>query len=227
MAIVGVVPAAGYATRLQPLDVSKEMLDVDGRPVIDYVVERMRVAGCEEVRVVTRPEKEDVVAYANAAGATLVLAHPEHINASFAAGLAGLEREDIVLLGFPDSLWEPLDGFGRLVETVRAGCEVALGLFHAPGLTGSDFVTLDGSGRITGFHIKPQTPPSGWIWGCAAARAGALEGLEREEWPSAFMESRRRRGLDLVGIPLSDSYLDIGTPESLHLLSESQWMRSS
>jgi hypothetical protein len=70
-------------------------------------------------------------------------------------------------------------------------------------------------------------PPSDWIWGCAAARAGALEGLEREEWPSAFMESRRRRSLDLLGIPLSDSYLDIGTPESLRLLSESQWTRSS
>jgi NDP-sugar pyrophosphorylase family protein len=206
---------------------SKEMLDVGGRPVIDYVVERMRAGGCEEVRVVTRPEKEDIVSYAKEAGASLVLGHPAHMNASFAAGMAGLEREDIVLLGFPDSLWEPLDGFKRLVETVQDGCEVALGLFRAPGLMGSDFVTLDDSGRITGFHIKPLVPPSDWIWGCAAARAGALEGLEREEWPSAFMESRRRRSLDLLGIPLSDSYLDIGTPESLRLLSESQWTRSS
>jgi hypothetical protein len=42
----------------QPLDCSKEMLEVDGRPVIDYPVERMRAAACDELRVVTRPEKD-------------------------------------------------------------------------------------------------------------------------------------------------------------------------
>jgi glucose-1-phosphate thymidylyltransferase len=227
MAIVGVVPAAGYATRLQPLEISKEMLEVGGRPVIDYLVERMRVGGCEEVRVVTRPEKKDVVSYARAIGASLVLGYPEHINASFAAGMGDLERDDIVLLGFPDSLWEPVEGFRRLVEVVEDGHDVALGLFDAPGLTGSDFLTLDDSGRITGFHIKPAVPPSSWIWGCAAARAGALQELELEEWPSAFMESRRRQGLEVRGIPLSDAYLDIGTPESLRRLPEFPWTRFS
>ena len=60
MAIVGILPAAGYAVRLQPLECSKEMLEIGGRPVIDYLVERMRAGGCEELRVVTRPEKQDV-----------------------------------------------------------------------------------------------------------------------------------------------------------------------
>jgi hypothetical protein len=40
-AIVGVVPAAGYATRLQPLAGSKELLQVRGRPVIDYLLTRL------------------------------------------------------------------------------------------------------------------------------------------------------------------------------------------
>ena len=39
MAIVGVIPAAGHATRLQPLSGSKEVLAVDGKPVIDYLVQ--------------------------------------------------------------------------------------------------------------------------------------------------------------------------------------------
>src|SRR3954447_7084863 len=99
MAVVGVVPAAGYATRLQPLDRSKEVLHVDGRPVIDYLVERMRVGGCSELRVVTRPEKEDVVAYAEAVGASVVSGYPATINESFAAGLNGLAPDDIALVG--------------------------------------------------------------------------------------------------------------------------------
>jgi NDP-sugar pyrophosphorylase family protein len=225
--MVGVLPAAGHAVRLQPLDRSKEMIEVGGRPVIDYLVERMRTAGCEDLRVVTRPEKEDIVAYADGIGASVVLAYPETINESFAAGLRDAEPETIVLLGFPDSLWQPVDGFRALVAAVESGREVALGLFESPGLTGSDFVTLDGSGRITGFHIKPARPPSTWIWGCAAARARALEGIEREEWPSAFMDSLQRRGVEVAGVPLSDAYLDIGTPQSLRRLPELAWTRRS
>ena len=43
--IIGVVPAAGYARRLQPLDRSKEVLEVKGRPVLDYLLDRMRAEG--------------------------------------------------------------------------------------------------------------------------------------------------------------------------------------
>jgi glucose-1-phosphate thymidylyltransferase len=227
MAVVGVLPAAGYAVRLQPLDRSKEMLEVGGRPVIDYLVERMRAGGCDELRIVTRPEKDDVVSYAETVGASVVRAYPETINESFAAGLRDLDSDTIVLLGFPDSLWQPVDGYRRLIDALEGGPGVALGLFEVPGLTGSDYLTLDGSGRITGFHIKPAHPPSSWIWGCAAARAGVLEGIEREEWPSAFMDSLRRRGIELAGVPLSSSYLDIGTRESLGRLAELTWMPQS
>jgi glucose-1-phosphate thymidylyltransferase len=227
MAIVGVLPAAGHAVRLQPLHCSKEMLDVAGRPVIDYLVERMRAAGCDELRVITRPEKQDVVSYAQGIGASVVFGQPATINDSFAAGLRDLDPDAIVLLGFPDSLWLPVDGYRPLVEQVEAGREVALGLFEAPGLVGSDFLTLDDSGRIAEFHIKPADPPSPWIWGCAAARARVLEGIDREEWPSAFMDSLQRQGVELVGIPLSDAYLDIGTKESLRRLQELEWTRPS
>jgi glucose-1-phosphate thymidylyltransferase len=214
MAIVGVLPAAGYATRLQPLDRSKEVLEVAGRPVIDYLVERMRVGGCTELRIVTRPEKEDVVAYAEGVGASLIFEHPETINESFAAGMVGLDRDDIALIGYPDSVWEPVDGFRPLVEAVKEGQDLALGLFDAPGLE-SDYVRLDGSGRIEGIEIKPEQPPSSWIWGVAAARAHALQGIENVEWPSEHMNARLGRGLEPAAIRLSDRYLDIGTRAAL------------
>ena len=44
MRLVGVLPAAGHAERLQPLDGSKELLEIRGRPVLDYAVERLRAA---------------------------------------------------------------------------------------------------------------------------------------------------------------------------------------
>jgi glucose-1-phosphate thymidylyltransferase len=216
--IVGVVPAAGYAVRLQPLRHSKELIEAGGRPVMDYVIERMRAAGADEIRVVTRPEKQDVVEHVRGLGATLVLAHPPTLNASFAAGLAGLAPDDIALLGYPDSFWEPHDGFRPLVEAVRGGHEVALGLFETPGLEGSDYMVLDEDGGIAGIDIKPLAPRSDWIWGAAAARVRVLDGLDRQEWPSGHFLDLRDRGIALHGVRLSSTYLDVGTPSSLERL---------
>ncbi|MDQ3085467.1 MAG: hypothetical protein M3Q67_01535 [Actinomycetota bacterium] len=42
MEIVGVIPAAGHALRLQPLVGSKEMLESGGSPIMDSLVECMR-----------------------------------------------------------------------------------------------------------------------------------------------------------------------------------------
>jgi dTDP-glucose pyrophosphorylase len=215
MAIVGVIPAAGYATRLQPLSGSKEMLPVQGRPVMDYVIGRMRRVGCTELRIVTRPEKEDVIAHAEGLGASIVLGYPATTSESFAQGIAGLAPEEIVLLGWPDTIWEPEDGYCPLVRAVERGQEIALGLFQTPDLERSDVVSFDDAGRVTGIHIKPAKPPSSWIWGCAAAQAGALAGLEREEWPGSFFDSLCKKGSKLYSVRLSDVWLDIGTSEAL------------
>lgn len=214
---MGVIAAAGYATRLQPLLGSKEVLEVGGRPIMDYVLERMRIAGCEELRVVTRREKEDVVAHARELGATVVFANPETTSASFAAGIEGTDGDDVILIGWPDTLWEPEDGYVPLIEAIGAGREIALGLFKAPreDLQRSDVIAFDAKGRIAGIHVKPRQPPSTWVWGCAAARARALEGIEHEEWPGSFFESRRRDGIELYGVRLSDVWLDVGTREAL------------
>src|SRR3954447_20978594 len=123
MAVIGVIPAAGYATRLQGspyagLDVSKEMLEVRGRPVMAYLVDRMQAAGCDEVRVVTRDEKRDVITYANGSGLSVVTGRPEHVVASVSLALSQpseLRNDDVVLLGFPDTVWQPDDGFVQLL----------------------------------------------------------------------------------------------------------------
>ena len=84
------------------------MLEVAGRPIMDGLVERMRAGGCTRVRVVTRPEKLDVIAHCDELGTEVVLGRPATVSASFAAGIEGLSDDAVVLLGFPDTLWLPL-----------------------------------------------------------------------------------------------------------------------
>jgi len=128
--VVGVVPAAGYATRLGSQPCSKEVIEIGGRPLLDYLLERLRAAPCTESRAVTRPEKEDVAALATRSGATVVLARPPTVAQSLHLGLGGLSDDDIVCFGFPDCLWEPVDGLATLVAAVEAGEELVLGLFR-------------------------------------------------------------------------------------------------
>jgi glucose-1-phosphate thymidylyltransferase len=221
--IVGVVPAAGYATRMQPLACSKEVYEIDGRPVMDYLVDRMRIGGCTDLRVVTRPEKEDVITHARALGATVILARPATVSDSLLGGMDGLEDDDVVLIGFPDTLWEPDTGYGPLVEAVRAGCDVALGLFRTGDLRRSDVVAFDDSGGIAGIEVKPEQPPSEWIWGCAAARAQIWRGLAGTGWPGSYVDRLCRSGRDVRGVKLSDTWLDVGTRESLRQAAAATW----
>ena len=215
MEIVGVVPAAGYATRLQPLPCSKEVYEIGGQPIMDYVVHRMRAGGCTSLRVVTRPEKRDVIEHADALGASVVAARPTSVSESLLAGMVGLADEDIVLVGYPDTLWEPETGYRPLVEAVVGGCDVALGLFRTPDLQRSDVVVFDDSGKIVGIDVKPQEPRSEWIWGCAAGRTRSWSGLRETLWPGSCVDLLCRGGGDVRGLELSDVWLDIGTKEAL------------
>jgi glucose-1-phosphate thymidylyltransferase len=216
MAVVGVLAAAGYATRLQPLDCSKEVLPVAGKPIIQYIVDRMQVAECDEIRIVTREEKTDVIEYGEAIAARVILARPPTVTQSYAAGIQTLAPDDIVLIGWPDTLWEPRDGYVRLLHALRDGADAALGLFRLEhDLERSDVVVRDDQGRVRRIEIKPAAPPSPWIWGCAAAPARLFDELGLYEWPGEFFSALCGRGADVAGVELSDRWLDIGTYDAL------------
>jgi glucose-1-phosphate thymidylyltransferase len=213
--LVGLIPAAGHATRLGAIGASKEVLEVRGRPVMDGLVDRMRAAAPDALRVITRPEKVDVVEHARAQGAQVVLGHPPDVARSLLLGMRDLDDGDEVLVGFPDSLWEPRDGFERLVGLLReGGHDVALGLFRTAEPERSDVVALGPDGLVRGVQVKPPRPASDLIWGCCAARAGALRGLDGVAEPGVLLDrlAARRR---VAGLFLSASWIDVGTPDAL------------
>lgn len=208
MSVVGLIPAAGLAERLQPLEGSKEMLSVGGRPVMDALVERMREAA-DEIVVVTRPEKHDVIEHSRALGLRVVEGEPSSVSESL---LLGLGRADTVLVGFPDTIWEPVDGFVRLVAALEEA-DVALGVFESQEPERSDVVALDGV-RVEAVDVKPDRPRSTLIWGCAAARADALAGLARHDQPGLLFDELAREGR-VRAVRFAGAMIDIGTPEAL------------
>ena len=156
--VIAVIPAAGYARRLQPIEASKEMLPVAGRPVISVLVERLRAAGPDAIRLVTRAAKADLVAWATVEGLDVVLSEPPFVTSSLLDGLHDVADDAIVIAGFPDTIWEPLDAFERLVREVRAGSGIALGLFETDEPERCDIVEIAADGRIEGVAVKPARP---------------------------------------------------------------------
>lgn len=214
---MGVIPAAGRAERLQPLEGSKELLPVLGRPVLDYLVERMRAAPADEVRLVARPEKTDLVEYAGRLGLTVVEGHPPTAAASIALGADDLSPSDVVLIGFPDTVWQPVDGYARLLPHL-ADADVVLGVFRGRDveqLRRSDVVVLAGDGGVRAIEVKAERPTGELIWGLAAARRHRLEGLEAHVHPGHLFDELARGGERVLAVELPGEFVDIGTPEAL------------
>lgn len=183
--IVGIVPAAGTATRLAPLPCSKELFPVgfrsadDGRgirpkPVGQYLLEHYRRAGAERVHIVIRRGKWDIPQYfgdGSALGLSLSylimnLPHgaPYTVDQAYA-----FVREATVVFGFPDILIEPEDAFPRLVDQLEAtNADLALGLFPTDQPHLCDPIAFDDQGRIREILIKPPHSELHVTWTIAA-----------------------------------------------------------
>lgn len=212
MPIVGILPAAGHARRLQPIARSKEMLFVRGRPIIDHLISCMKAAPADELRVVTRREKQDVADHARAAGATVMLGNPATVAESLALGLTGLPGSTVVLIGFPDTLFGPADAFRRLLAEL-SGADAVLGLFHTPDAHRGDIVELR-EGRVLRIEPKPEAARTDLIWSLLVARAAALEGLVDVREPGHLLDRLARSGR-VAGVDLGSDFVDIGVPASL------------
>ncbi|HXG24963.1 MAG TPA: sugar phosphate nucleotidyltransferase [Chthonomonadales bacterium] len=125
-----IVPAAGLGTRLRPLThaIPKEMLPLGRKPVLEYVVEEMRVAGMTRLLFVVSPDKEEMIRRYFGDGAAWgvrcdYVLQPEMkgLGDAILRGETWTEGEP-VLVAFGDTVIESSDTLptARLVETYRA-----------------------------------------------------------------------------------------------------------
>ncbi len=235
--LVGLLPAAGRASRLAPLPLSKELLPVgfararEGQEhpkvVSHYLLEQYREAGVRTVYWVLREGKWDIPAYyGSGAGLGLELAYllaknaygvPDTLDSAY-----GFVRGARVALGFPDILY-PAGVFARAARAAPAA-DLLLGLFPALAPERSDMVALDQSGRVLDIVVKPPETTLTESWGLAfwSPRFSAFlhDWLSQQETPpegerhlsEAFLAALRA-GLTVASISFQEPFLDLGVPE--------------
>jgi dTDP-glucose pyrophosphorylase len=212
MAVIGLVPAAGYATRLGLPTGSKEVQPVRDRPVMEYLLERMKVAGATRIRVATRPEKSDVAALASRWDAEVLTGYPTSVSESLRLASSGLLDDETVIFGFPDTIWSPIDGFVPLVRQVVAGEPIALGVFESPHPERSDVTVVDDRGRIIRIEVKPGQIETRLVWACGAAKLGVLRAATDGTEPGHGFDRMARRSP--IAATMLGRVIDVGTPAS-------------
>src|SRR5262245_39032953 len=124
--VVGLIPAAGRATRLAPLPFSKELYPIGfqfegqhgSRPkvVAHYLLEKLQAAGIRKVFVVLRDGKWDIPAYFS--GGTIEDIDLAYVMAKLPYGAPytldsgyAFVQDSVVAFGFPDILFEGESAF--------------------------------------------------------------------------------------------------------------------
>lgn len=157
--------AAGYATRLSPLtdDVPKQLLPVGGRPIVDWIVEKIRAAGIDEIHLVTNARfAPQFDAWAD--GVEIhddgTASNDTRLGAIGDLQFVGLDDDLLVIAG--DNLFDyDLGGF---VDFWRARQPASAVAVHDVGdrelAKQYGIVDVDGDDRIVAFVEKPAEPPS-------------------------------------------------------------------
>ena len=228
----GIVPAAGVGSRIQPLAFSKELLPVGSRMVAgaerpravsEYLVERMLLAGADRICFVISPGKSDIVEYyggevAGAAVCYVVQRRPAGLVDALFRALPFVGPEEDVLVGLPDTVWFPADGFRAL------GPGLSFLLFPVEHPELFDAVVTDEAGLVRAIEVKATRPSTPWVWGGFRLTGGILRELaalheERaraDEYVGNLVNAWLARGGTARGIRAGEAYVDVGTLHGYH-----------
>lgn len=198
--LIGLIPAAGYATRLK-YPIAKELWPVQVHdrifPLIEQTILNMYQAGCDHHVYVMRGDKPEIMKHVST-----VL--PKHIHKSYTCqnyqstvstspGLVDainsaqhLIKNKTVLFGMPDTLVQPTECYQGLLELIDQGADIAIGLFKTNQPQKFGMVYYDNETKATFFgdeeintknllvkqiFDKPEKSDLNYMWGILAWKA--------------------------------------------------------
>lgn len=170
--------AAGYATRLYPLTLTrpKSLLDVAGKPMIEHVLDNIQtIPGIDRVYVVTNAKfasafQEWADQYrATKSKLNFTIINDGSTDDSNKLGAIGdvnlvLTREkiddDLIVVAGDNLFSEGLEGFGRACLSKGAPVLAVYDVGNLEEIKKYNSITMDAEGCITFFEEKPRQPQS-------------------------------------------------------------------
>lgn len=233
----GIIPAAGSGTRIQPLAFSKELLPIGARfdgtserpcAVSEYLCERMIRGGADKLCFIIAPGKSDIMeyyggGYGSASVAYVVQPEPAGLCDAIFRVAPLITPDEQVLVGLPDTIWLPADGFLALPED-----RLAFLLFPVDNPSAFDAVETDGEGRVLEIQVKRPSPSTHWVWGAFRMPGHILHELRRlwiergqaDEYMGTLVNAYLAQGASAAGVKAGKAYVDVGTLEGYRAAGE-------
>jgi glucose-1-phosphate thymidylyltransferase len=239
--MIAVVLAGGYAKRLWPLtmDRPKALLPIAGRPIIDYVVEKLALLEPPMCRIILSTNQRFQLQFQK------WLQTSKHHNIELVPEKSSSEQEKLgavraladivdkaaledVLVLAGDSLFT--DKLGSFIHFFCEEYAPTVALYHARSLTETrkgSMVKVGEGGRILEFKEKPLYPRTTLVGACLYAFPAGINrrlceylqlGLATDE-PGRFIEWLYKQE-PVFGFLLKDYLWDIGTIDSYRTTDE-------
>jgi len=236
-----VILAAGEGTRLRPLtaDRPKCLVELAGRPLLDYQLDALQAAGIEDVTIVTGYRSECLDRYGRS-----TRRNPDYATTNMVASLMCaadlLDGSDDVLIAYSDIVYEPrvVSELCRCPEPLSTTVDRDwLRLWRVrqeDPLADAETLRLDGQGDIIEIGRKPGSLDEieAQYMGLILARADAartLAAIYRGLDPAALYDGRPRQrmfmtsflqwlvdhGWPVRGVPVSGGWLEVDSVADL------------
>jgi glucose-1-phosphate thymidylyltransferase len=173
-----IILAAGYATRLYPLTLTKPkpLLPVAGKPMIDHVMDNLAaVGGIDRIYVVTNNKFASQFQQwaddyrAKKAKLDFTVVNDGSTDDSNKLGAIGdihyvITREkvddDIIVVAGDNLFNQKLEGFGNFCREKKTPVLALYDVGDLEQIKKYNSISVDGAGRITFFEEKPKNPTS-------------------------------------------------------------------
>jgi len=212
MAIVGVLPASGNASRIG--GIPKFCLPIsDERSLLQWHVEQM-LEVCDEVRVATRPEWVPIVQNMDM-NIKLMVRKPSTMSdaINFMIG----ECNDTVMVGMPDTyiLNAPVNIYKEMVKENKA--DLVLGVWECgediKGRVGQVLLLDD---KVIGSEDKVDNCNYPDMWGTMLFRKNMIRYLDSKlDHPGKQIKDWIHEGFNIRAVKPGGRYMDIGTLRGL------------
>jgi N-acetyl-alpha-D-muramate 1-phosphate uridylyltransferase len=230
-----VVLAGGLATRMRPrtLTIPKSMLEVAGRPFVDWQLEKLRACGYDDVVLCVAFLGEQIRAHVGD-GSRLGLKVRYSDEGPTLLGTAGAIRNALDLLAptflvtygdsyLPFDYAEPL----RILDA-EADCDGVMSIFENRGAWDMSNVEPDETGAWVRRYEKgrPELHFSHIDYGAIALRRDVIAELPPgEPRDLAAIQTRLAEEKRLRAVVARDRFFEIGSPEGLSTLD--QWLSTA
>ena len=243
---IGLIPAAGRATRMGNLPFSKELLplanksgltkEAESKPAvaIDFALTVLSEAGVSETCIVIAPGKWDIPAHTGdgsrsgqAIAYVMAEASPNVPVSLDQAWL--LTRDRQVVLLFPDIVFTPRQALQSIIAASKdSDADLILALVPASSGEKIDIVTVSDDGQVETVTPKPGKEHSGWTWVAATwnpefsaflhtMARNVTDIAKREMYVADVINAAIDAGLSVRALSFPDgTSFDLGTPDELH-----------